>query len=58
MIGALMKSAEHDPMLAAEVQDLIDFMAQHVKKQKAPGAVPAVVAAPAVTPTSGEPPPK
>ena len=58
LYGALVKFAEHDPMLAAEVQDLIDFMAQHVKKQKAPDASHAAVVAPVVSPTGGEPPPK
>lgn len=58
LYGALVKSAEHDPMLTAEVQDLIDFMAQHVKKQKAPDASHAAVVAPVVSPTGGEPPPK
>ena len=58
LYGALVKSAEHDPMLAAEVQDLIDFMAQHVKKPKAPDASHAAVVAPVVSPTGGEPPAK
>jgi hypothetical protein len=68
LYGALVKSAEHDPMLAAEVQDLVDFMAAHGRKQKAAEAAPKVVAAPAakaVAPaepaavkTDGEPPAK
>jgi hypothetical protein len=52
LYGALVKSAEHDPMLAAEVQDLVDFMAAHGRKQKAPDA------APAVAPTGVAPPAK
>ena len=57
LYGALVKSAEHDPMLAAEVKDLVDFMAQHVKKAKALEVAPAAPAA-VVSPTGGEPPPK
>jgi hypothetical protein len=64
LYGALVKSAEHDPMLAAEVQDLVDFMAAHARKAKTPEAAPAppkapaAPAAPAASSTSGEPPPK
>lgn len=50
--GALVKFAEHDPMLAAEVQDPVDFMARHARRAKAPEA------APAASPTGGEPPVK
>jgi hypothetical protein len=46
------KSAEHDPMLAAEVKELEDFMAVHGKRRKAPGAEPAG------SPDGGEPPAK
>ena len=46
--GALVKSAKHDPMLAAEVQDLVDFLATNARRAKAPDAA---------TP-SGEPPAK
>lgn len=55
-------------MLAVEVQDLVDFMAAHGRKQKAPEAAPTAPAAPvvkAVAPaepaaakTGGEPPAK
>jgi hypothetical protein len=47
LYGALVKSSEHDPMLAAEVQDLVEFMA-NARRAKAPEAPP----------TGGEPPPK
>lgn len=52
LYGALVKAAEHDPMLAAEVQDLVEFMAAHGKRNKAAGA-----AAPA-SPAGGEHPVK
>ena len=49
LYGALVKASEHDPMLAAEVQDLVDFMATNAKRAKAPDAA---------SPPFGEPPPK
>ncbi len=68
LYGALVKSAEHDPMLAVEVQDLVNLTAAHGRKQKAPAAAPTAPAAPvvkAVAPaepaaakTGGEPPAK
>ena len=51
LYGALVKTSEHDAMLAAEVEDLIKFMAN--AKRAAPPE-----AAPAAPPTGGEPPPK
>ena len=50
LYGALVKSAEHDPMLAAEVEDLVEFMATNARRAKALDA--------AASPTGGEPPPK
>lgn len=44
LYGALVKSADHDPMLAAEVKPLVDFMAAHGKRTKAADAVPAATA--------------
>lgn len=52
LYGALVKAADHDPMLAAEVKELEEFMAVHGKRRKASGAEPAA------TPAGGEPPPK
>jgi hypothetical protein len=52
LYGALVKTSEHDPMLAAEVDDLVKFMATNAKR-----ATPAE-AAPAPLPTGGQPPPK
>ena len=40
LYGALVKSSEHDPMLAAEVQDLVEFMANG-RRAKVPEAAPA-----------------
>jgi hypothetical protein len=51
LYGALVKTAEDDPMLAAEVQDLVDFMA-NARRAKAPDA------APAASTGVGEPPTK
>ena len=51
LYGALVKSAEHDAMLAAEVEELIKFMSN--AKRAAPAE-----AAPAALPTGGEAPPK
>jgi hypothetical protein len=48
LYGALVKAAEHDPMLAAEVKELEDFMAVHGKRRKEPAA----------SPSGGEPPAK
>jgi hypothetical protein len=50
LYGALVKSAEHEPMLAAEVEELVTFMA--ARRQKAPDAAAAAAL------TSGEPPAK
>ena len=51
LYGALVKTSEHDAMLAAEVDDLIKFMSNAKK------AAPAE-AAPAAPPAGGEPPTK
>jgi hypothetical protein len=51
LYGALVKTSEHDAMLAAEVEDLIKFMAN--AKRAAPAE-----AAPAAVPTGGQAPPK
>lgn len=48
LYGALTRAAEHDPLLAAEVKDLEEFMAVHGKRRKA--VVVAKAPAPAPTP--------
>jgi hypothetical protein len=47
LYGALSRAGEHDPLLAAEVKDLEDFMAVHGKRSKAAVAAGSEEKAPA-----------